>query len=88
MQASPLPALRSLTQTGRVSVPLDVPSDCQEVLVVLDRERFEAFLVHVPTAGGVIVSVVPLGVGQTDVMTEASHLSVDPWPQSQVIVVR
>ena len=70
MQTAELPIFGTLTQFRSVSVSLDVTCHGEEVLVALDRERFEPTLVHMPHSGRLVVGVVALSVSQPDVMTE------------------
>ena len=56
------------------------------MIVVLDRKALVALLVKVPHAAGVVVRVIPHGRSATDPAHQTAHLSVDQWPQDEVIV--
>lgn len=76
MQATPSPIFGIRAELRRKGVSFDVTADCQKMLVVLDRKRFETPLVHMPLSGRVVMSVITLSVGEREPLTEASHFTV------------
>src|SRR5208337_4868110 len=87
VQAAPAPVFCSLDQVRPQGITLDVAASGEEVLVALDRERFEPALVHVAASPGVPLGVPPLGVGQSQPANESRELSVLPRPDNQVPVI-
>ena len=63
MEASPWPVFRTPDKIGSQRVPLHVPADRQEMLVVLDGERLEPPLIDVAAARAVTMRVPSLRVG-------------------------
>jgi hypothetical protein len=63
-EARPRPRFRTLTQACPQRIPLHIAADGQEVVVLLDQERFEPPLVDMPRADGMPMGVPPLGMGQ------------------------
>ena len=57
------------------------------MIVVLDRKALVTLLVEVPHAAGVVVRVIPHGMSATDPAHKTAHLSVDQWPQDEMIVI-
>lgn len=72
---------------GAHGIAFDVAADGQEVFVVLDREAFEASLIEVSLAAGLVVGVVAHGMGGGDPSHEAAHFAVDGWAEDQVPVI-
>ena len=61
---------------GPQRVPLDIPADNQKVIVVGNWKTFEAGLVQLPLARGVVMGVVALRVGGRHLAQEPPHQAV------------
>ena len=83
MQTGPTPAFRP-RGTSPARRPLDIPTNREEVLVVLHRKGFEAALVKVAAAGTVAVSVPALRVGKGQPAREAGQVPRLPAPDHQM----
>ena len=88
MQTAKFPIFWSPTLFRSVGISLDISCNCQEVLVALDRERLEPTLIQMPHSGRLVMGMVPLSVGQPNVVAEAAHFAVHTRADQQVIVIR
>ena len=71
-----LPGLRRFHEARTQRVAFNVPAYDEEVCIILDRKAFEARLVKVTFAGGVVVGVIALGVCRRHPAKHASHHAV------------
>ena len=65
-------------------VPLDVAAYRVEVVIVLNRKRFEATLVHVSRADRMAVSVPALGMGERHPTGEFGQIATPFGPENKV----
>lgn len=86
-QAAPAPVLGAWHEAGAQRVAFDISQYDQQVEVGLDGEGFEASLIEVAGARGVVMRVPALGVGVGQPLHEVTELAVGLRPQGQVPVV-
>jgi hypothetical protein len=86
-QAGPPPVRRPADQPGPERVPLDVPQDRVQVVVLLDGERLEPPLVQVAGPGRVVVGVPPHGMRVRQPPEKVRHVPVGNRPEDEVPVV-
>jgi hypothetical protein len=70
------PLVGLMAEFSSISISLDISTNRQEMVVVLNRERLVATLVHMSFADCAIMRVVTLGVRQRKPLTEPPHFPV------------
>ncbi|QDV51343.1 hypothetical protein Enr17x_33990 [Gimesia fumaroli] len=86
VESSPIFGL--LDQIGCERIPFYIPAHRIEVLVILNRKRFESSLVNVTGAGALAMGVPALGVGEREPACEAGELTVFTEMNDQMPMVR
>jgi len=87
IQAGPAPVLRATHQVRPQCVALNVSRNRVKVIVLLDGERFEAPLIHVPRASGFTLGMPALRVGQGQPTDEVRQFVVLARPNDEVPVI-
>jgi hypothetical protein len=85
-QARPGPSVGSSRQLGPQRIALDIPQDCQIVVVFLDRKRLEPPLPDVAAAS--VMPVVTPDVGGHQPLHPATEIAIAVGTQDQVKMVR
>jgi hypothetical protein len=86
-QAPPSPILGPARQAGEQRVSLYVAANGEEVLVGLHGERLETTLVQMTGAGGLVMGVPPLGMGQGQPLHELGQVPIAAGPEQEVEVI-
>ena len=87
VQTAPTPLVGTLHQPCSQGIAFHVAADSVEVLVILNRERLEPSLVHMPRTGGSLMSVPTLGMGKRQPAGEPREVFVFSGPDHKVPVV-
>ncbi len=86
-QAAPSPQLRSLDQTCRHGISLDVAQQGQQVVVTLHRETLEPSLIEVPVPHGSVRNAPAHRVRVSTLPEEACQLTILLRPDNKVPVI-
>jgi hypothetical protein len=78
---------RSLNQARTQCVALHIPTDDEEMIIVLYRKTLVSLLVNMAQSAGVIMSMIAHGVGAAHPAHEPTHLAVHKRTQDEVIVI-
>lgn len=84
-QAGPGPVLGFLDQASSKGIPLNVADDRSEIIVFLDRERFESALPHV--TAGMVVPVVATNMRGHQPLHPGAEVTIADRPDNQVKMV-
>ena len=87
-QTAKPPLVGPVAQTSRVRIPLHVLADREKMMVILDGERLESALIQMAVSGGVIMSMMALGVREAQPLAESPHFSVDLRADHPMPVIR
>jgi hypothetical protein len=87
-QAAPAPVFGPLRKAGRKGVSFDIATHAMQMPIVLHRKRFETPLIEMSTPNGLFTEVVSLRVGQSEPSDESRQVSILPWPQDKMPVIR
>ena len=63
-QTAKPPCVGPVAQTSHLSIPLSIPADREEVIVIPDGKRFESTLDPMSVSRGLIMNMLALGVCQ------------------------